>query len=386
MRHLNSESATGGSTPPGAPVDVGGAVAALAGSLVATESVNPGLAEGSGERAAAEVVAAWARAAGLEVELDEALADRPNVLVMALGTGGGRTLLLNGHLDTVGVTGMDAPFAANVRDGRLFGRGAYDMKGALAAALVAAARARDDRLAGDVVVACVIDEELASAGTERLVRSTKADGAIVCEPTEERVCIAHKGFVGFEVETKGRAAHGSRPDLGVDAIAAIGPVLMRLRELATRLEQETGHDLLGSGSVHASLIEGGQEYSSYPARCLLTGERRTLPGETVSDVRQEVLALAEGTGATARVTFAREPFEVDASHEWPQIVRRAAGVGSFHGIPFWTDAALLAAAGIPTVLYGPVGAGAHATEESVELESLERCSRVYLEVAREFCA
>jgi acetylornithine deacetylase len=385
-RAADFESASGGSTPPGATLDVGRAVAALAGSLVETESVNPGLAAGSGERAAAEVVAAWARDAGLEVKLDEALAGRPNVLVTAAGTGGGRTLLLNGHLDTVGVKGMDAPFAASVRDGRLFGRGAYDMKGALAAALVAAARAREDRLAGDVVVACVIDEELASAGTERLLRSTRGDGAIVCEPTDERVCVAHKGFAGFEVETKGRAAHGSRPDLGVDAIAAIGPVLMRLAELAKRLEQETRHDLLGSGSVHASLIEGGQEYSSYPARCLLTGERRTLPGETAADIRQEVLALAAGTGATVRVTFAREPFEIDPSHEWPQLVRRAAGVSRFHGISFWTDAALLAAAGIPTVLYGPVGAGAHATEESVELESLERCSRVYLEVARAFCA
>jgi acetylornithine deacetylase/succinyl-diaminopimelate desuccinylase-like protein len=191
-------------------VDVRRAVVALAVSLVETESVNPGLAAGSGERAAAEVVAAWADAAGLDVELEEALPGRPNVLVTAGGTGGGRTLLLNGHLDTVGVAGMDEPFEASVRDGRLFGRGAYDMKGALAAALIAAAKAREERLPGNVVVACVIDEELASAGTERLLRGLTADGAIVCEPTDERVCIAHKGFAGFEIETAGRAAHGSR--------------------------------------------------------------------------------------------------------------------------------------------------------------------------------
>jgi acetylornithine deacetylase/succinyl-diaminopimelate desuccinylase-like protein len=368
-------------------MDVRRALSALAVSLVKTESVNPGLAAaGSGERAAAEVVADWSRAVGLVVELDEALPGRPNVLVTAPGTGGGRTLLLNGHLDTVGVTGMDEPFAAGVRDGRLFGRGAYDMKGALAAALVAAARAREEGLAGDVVVACVVDEELASAGTERLLRTCTAEGTIVCEPTDERICVAHKGFTGFEVETRGRAAHGSRPDLGVDAIAAMGPVLVRLAGLADRLDQETKHDLLGPGSVHASLIEGGQEYSSYPARCLLTGERRTLPGETEADIEQELRALAEGAGATVRITFAREPFETDPSHELPQLMRRTAGAERFDGISFWTDAALLAAAGIPTVLYGPAGAGAHATEEWVDLESLERCSHLYLDVARAFCA
>jgi acetylornithine deacetylase/succinyl-diaminopimelate desuccinylase-like protein len=358
----------------------------LAASLVETESINPGLGVGgSGERAAADVVAEWARAAGLEVDVDEAMPGRPNVVVAARGTGGGRTLLLNGHLDTVGVVGMEHPFAARVGDGRLHGRGAYDMKGALAAALVAARQARDEKLAGDVVVACVIDEELASAGTERLAATLTADAAIVCEPTDERLCIAHKGFAGFEVETRGRAAHGSRPDLGVDAIAAMGPVLTRLGTLAERLAHEPGHELLGPPSAHASLIEGGQEYSSYPERCLLTGERRTLPGETIADVEAELRALVEGTGASACITFGREPFQIDTAHELPQRVERASGGGGFHGIAFWTDAALLADAGIPTVLYGPTGAGAHAIEEWVELESLERCRRVYLETARAIC-
>jgi acetylornithine deacetylase len=359
----------------------------LAGSLVETESINPGLGVGgSGEHAAAEVVAEWARAAGLEVDLEDALPGRPNVVVTARGTGGGRTLLLNGHLDTVGVVGMGDPFAARVRDGRLYGRGAYDMKGALAAALVAAARAREEKLAGDVVVACVIDEELASAGTERLVTSRSADAAIVCEPTDERVCIAHKGFAGFQVEMRGRAAHGSRPDLGVDAIAAMGPVLTRLAELSDRLAAQPGHDLLGPPSAHASLIEGGQEYSSYPERCLLTGERRTLPGETIAEVEGELRALVDSVDATARITLAREPFQIDPTHELPRQVARASGNGGFFGIAFWTDAALLAEAGIPTVLYGPTGAGAHATEEWVEVESLERCFRVYLETARAVCA
>jgi acetylornithine deacetylase len=368
-------------------VDTSRALASLAAALVEVESVNPGLGVGgSGERAAAEVVAEWSRAAGLDVEIDEVVPGRPNVVVTARGTGGGRTLLLNGHLDTVGVVGMEDPFAARVHDGRLYGRGSYDMKGALASALVAAARAREERLTGDVVVACVVDEELASVGTERLVATRAADAAIVCEPTDERICVAHKGFAGFEIETRGRAAHGSRPDLGVDAIAAMGPILTRLADLAEHLAREPGDALLGPGSVHASLVEGGQEYSSYPERCLLTGERRTVPGETTADVERELRALVEGGEATARITLAREPFQIDPGENLPQRVARAAGSDAFFGIAFWTDAALLAAAGIPTVLYGPTGAGAHATEEWVELESLERCSRVYLEAARAVCA
>jgi acetylornithine deacetylase len=165
----------------------------------------------------------------------------------------------------------------------------------------------------------------------------------------------------------------------------MGPVLTRLGTLAERLAHEPGHELLGPPSAHASLIEGGQEYSSYPERCLLTGERRTLPGETIADVEAELRALVEGTGASACITFGREPFQIDTAHELPQRVERASGGGGFHGIAFWTDAALLADAGIPTVLYGPTGAGAHAIEEWVELESLERCRRVYLETARAIC-
>jgi len=364
-------------------METGRAIAELTSALVAAESVNPdAVADGSGERAAADVVAAWARAAGLDVEVEEVLPGRPNAIVTARGRGGGPVLMLNGHLDTVGVAGMERPFDARIEGSRLFGRGAYDMKGALAAALVAAARAREEGIAADVVVTCVIDEEYGSAGTERIVSTHRADAAIVCEPTDERLCIAHKGFLGFEVEMPGRAAHGSRPDLGVDAIAAMGPILTRLGELAAGLAENEGHPLLGPGSVHASLIEGGQEYSSYPARCLLTGERRIVPGETFADVERELAALVAGTDGVARPTFGREPFEIPADDAFVAVLAHAAGVTELHGIAFWTDAALLAEAGIPTVLYGPVGDGAHALEEWVDLESLGRCSDAYLSAAR----
>lgn len=362
-------------------------VVALASALIAAELINPTLVpNGSGERAAAELVATWARNAGLRVETDEAAPGRPNVLVTAPGRGGGARLLFNGHLDTVGVAGMERPFSPELRAGNLYGRGAYDMKGGLAAALVAAAAAHKERLAGEVVVACVIDEEHESTGTQRLVERLSADAAIVCEPTDEQVCTSHKGFVGFEIDMPGRAAHGSRPDLGVDAIAAMGPVLTRLGELAEALRNTTGDALLGPGSVHASLISGGQEYSSYPAHCLLTAERRTVPGESLELIQGELEALAAGTEASVRVTFSREPFRLDPNGRLPQALVRLAGAEAAAGVPFWTDAALLAGAGIPTVVYGPRGGGAHGVEEWVELASLERCSRVYLEAARTFCA
>ncbi len=360
-------------------------VAELAAALVRIDSVNPALVPGgAGETEIAEFVATWLREAGLEVEVVEPVAGRPSVIGIARGRGGGRSLVLNAHLDTVGVAGMHEPFAARVTDGRLYGRGSYDMKGALAAALVAAADAWRLGLAGDVIVAAVADEELGSLGTEAVVERMSADAAIVCEPTELTVAIAQRGFTGFEIETRGVAAHGSRPDLGVDAIALMGPVLVALDELGRRLETGRRHPLVGSASLHASLIEGGHELSTYPAHCVLTGERRTLPGESPADIEQE-LRVAAGD-ADVRIFAARDPFEIDETHELVQIVLAAAGSTKPAGVLFWTDAALTAAAGIPTVLFGPAGAGAHAAEEWVDLASLERCREVYVASATALCA
>jgi acetylornithine deacetylase len=260
------------------------------------------------------------------------------------------------------------------------------MKGSLAAIMVAAARAQQLGLAGDVIVAAVADEEVASIGTEALVRATRADAAIVAEPTDMKLCIAHKGFVGFQIEVAGRAAHGSRPDLGVDAIARMGQVLVRLEALDDEVAAGRRHPLLGTGSTHASLIEGGQEYSSYPQRCLLTGERRTIPGESLEQVEAELRGLLGDLGGSVRTTFGREPLETDPQEEIVGLVRRHARVDGVHGVAFWTDAALLAAAGIPTVVFGPGGAGAHAVEEWVNVDDLERCVEIYVGVAAELCA
>jgi acetylornithine deacetylase/succinyl-diaminopimelate desuccinylase-like protein len=352
--------------------------------LVEIDSINPDLIEGAaGEAAIARYVAEWSERAGLEVEVEEAAPGRPNVIATAPGSGGGRSLLLNAHMDTVGVDTMDAPFDARVEDGRLYGRGSYDMKGSLAAILLVAAEANRRGLRGDVVVAAVADEEVASIGTEALVASGRRfDAAVIAEPTELDVAIAHKGFVGFEIETRGRAAHGSRPDLGEDAIARMGPVLTRLDDLASRLLANPSHPLLKSGSVHASLIEGGQEFSSYPERCKLTGERRTLPGESAADVERE---LGEVAGDwERRVVMSREPFEVAEDQEIVRLVHGHAGTAII-GVPFWTDAALVSASGVPTVVFGPHGEGAHAAVEWVDLASVDRCVEVLLAVANDFC-
>src|SRR5215218_4100790 len=300
-------------------------VSELLAQLVAIESVNPSLVPGgAGEREVAAFVAAWARDAGLEADVLEATPGRPSVVVRAPGAGGGRTLLLCGHLDTVTFEGMADP-RPRVDGDRLYGRGAYDMKAGVAAALVACREAAALELAGDVVVAAVADEEHASLGVQEVLRSVGADAAIVTEPTELEVAIAHKGFVWAEVEVTGRAAHGSRPHLGEDAIVKAGPVLTGIGEWDDRLGTRT-HPLLGRGSVHASLIEGGAEMSSYPARCVVRLERRTLPGETAADVEREVAEVLErhGVEAEQRTLLVREPFEVDAGAEIAGVVREAA--------------------------------------------------------------
>jgi acetylornithine deacetylase len=362
-------------------------LAELLADLVRIDSINPDLIEGAaGEEEIARFVAGWLEDAGLEVEVEEVTPGRFNTVGIARGSGGGRALLLNAHLDTVGVAGMDRPFEPAVEDGRLDGRGSYDMKAGLAAIMLAGADAARAALRGDVIVTAVCDEEVASIGTARVAERYRADAAIVSEPTEMRLALAHKGFVGFEVETKGRAAHGSRPDLGVDAIAHMGHILVGIEELDRRLRAEPTHPLLGSGSLHASVIEGGQEFSSYPERCLLKGERRTIPGETREHVEGELRQLLGEIEGEIRVVVARQPFETPADAEIAELVSRHAGSPEIVGVPFWADSALLSSAGIPTVVFGPAGEGAHAVEEWVDLASAERCAEIYAAVARELCA
>lgn len=363
--------------------------------LVAIDSVNPSLVPGAGgESKIADFVAAWAGAAGLAATIVEDTPGRPSVIVRS-GAGSGRTLLLCGHMDTVGTGGMADPLAPRIDGDRLYGRGAYDMKAGLAAALIACRDAERAGIAGEVVVAAVADEEHSSVGVQEVLRHVTADAAIVTEPTELTVAVAHKGFVWVEIVVTGRAAHGSRPHLGVDAIAGTGPILVALEELNAAL-RGTEHRLLGPGTLHASLIEGGREESTVPDRCVLTFERRTLPGETVADVERDVAALLDrcvttpGLTATSRVTLAREPFETGTDATIVGEVQAAATrvLGrpvEVAGASYWADSAFIAAAGIPTVLFGPDGDGAHAEVEWVSVAGTIACARTLAAVAESFC-
>lgn len=373
-------------------------VADLARELVAIDSVNPALAPGgAGEREIAAFIAGWALAAGLEAELLEGTPGRPSVLVRARGSGGGRTLLLCGHIDTVGVEGMEAPHAPRVEGDRLYGRGAYDMKAGVAAALHACREAAALGLRGDVVVAAVADEEHASLGVREALESVRADGAVVTEPTELELVVAHKGFRWARIEIEGRAAHGSRPHLGVDAIVKAGAILTALGELDAALGERT-HPLLGRASVHASRIAGGGEPSSYPAGCTIELERRTLPGERAADVEAELAALLDrcraadpGLRVTHAMLLGRDPFEIDPGDPFVGAVRDAAtealgAVPPLGGASYWADAAFIAAAGIPTVMLGPGGEGAHAAVEWVSVADTGKVARALVALGARFCA
>jgi acetylornithine deacetylase len=379
---------------------------ALVADLVHINSVNPDLAPGGmaeagmAEAGMAAYIAEWATRAGLEASVQEVEPGRPNVIIVARGTGGGQNLMLNGHTDTVGLAGMTDPLSGRVEGSRLYGRGAYDMKAGLAACLMAARRARALHLRGDVIVAAVVDEELASKGTQAVIGELdrwKPEAVIVAEPTEMTLAVAHKGFMLCDVETFGVAAHGSRPHLGVDAIVKMGHVLVGLEKLDLDLRAGPAHPYLGSGSVHASLIEGGQEPSTYPAYCKLQLERRTIPGETPEQAEAQLQAVldrcAAGDGAfKARLTrgLTRLPFEADehasfvrlCREKLAQVTGRPATAG---GVSFWADSGLFGAAGLPAVLLGPQGFGAHGDVEWIDLDSVRQCADVYTGVAQEFC-
>jgi acetylornithine deacetylase len=368
--------------------------------LVQIDSVNPSLSpDGGGEAEIGAYVAESLNDLGLNVTSYDLGPKRANVVGILPGNGGGRSLLLNAHMDTVGVEGMEAPFSAEIRDGRLYGRGSQDMKGSLAA-MIGAAKALVDAgqpLAGDLLITAVADEEYESIGTEHLVKTVTADAAIVTEPTDLTLTRAHRGFIWYEIETTGRAAHGSRYMEGIDANMRMGRFLGRLEKLERELRRRPPHPLAGPPSLHASILRGGSEISVYAASCLLTMERRIIPGETMDQTTAELQAIVDQLAAeddtfkaTVKSTFLREPFEIDAGAPISQALARAMtaqlGAEPRHtGQTFWTDAAILAKAGIDTVLLGPVGQGLHSAEEWVDLASVHDLAAILTHAAVDFC-
>lgn len=370
----------------------------LARNLVRINSVNPKLVPGApGEEEIAHFVHRFLGEHGVEAELAEAEPGRPNVVARLPGSNDGPSLLFCCHMDTVSAEGMEDPFGAKLEDGKLYGRGAQDVKGGLAAMLAATiVLSRRPQTGGDIIAAAVVDEEYMSCGTEALVKDYQADAAIVFEPSDLKVLVAHKGFAWFSIETHGVAAHGSRPADGVDAVAHMGRVLVRLEQLDQDLRAGQAHPHLGTPSVHASLIEGGRELSSYPDRCRLQIERRTLPGEADADIKielEELLGrLQEEDGrfrADFELQFSRPPFEISTSHALPQAVARAMERAtrrnvSFGGLTAWTDSAILAAAGIPSVVFGPGGEGLHSLVEYAQAQDIFDCRNTLVELGLEY--
>jgi acetylornithine deacetylase len=361
--------------------------------LVAANSVNPSLVPGAaGEAAAAVVAEAAMRRAGLDVVTQMVAPGRPNVIGVLEGRTRGPSVMLCGHLDTVGVEGMADPFVPREAGGRLFGRGAQDMKGGIAAMIAAAAEAAASGWkSGRLIVAAVVDEEHESLGAEALVREWRADAAIVTEPTDLAVAIGHKGFAWIEVVTRGRAAHGSRPGDGRDAIARMGRVLTALEATDRELRARSPVPYQGTGSLHASIIIGGRELSSYPDRCALQMERRTVSTEDAAAVRREIEAIlarlrredpefeAEATLMTYRAAYC-----LDMAHPLVRVATGALAAAGRSvapaGMSFWTDAAILAGAGIPAVLFGPGGAGLHSIEEYVTIADVYACRDILREM------
>ena len=372
--------------------------------LVQIESVNPSLvAGGSGEGEIAAFVARVLSDAGIQSSLQDVAPGRPNVLGRLSGAQAGRTLVLNAHLDTVSLEGMEDPLSARMANGKLFGRGAWDTKGGLAAGLSALLALQDvqSSLHGEVLLVGAVDEEHASLGTQTLLHNFQADGCVILEPTNLDVWVAHGGFVWAEVETQGIAAHGSLPEKGVDAISKMGQFLIELEDLRKHLGQEKAYDASLGGvrmhpSLHASAIEGGREWSSYPDRCLLRLERRMIPGETQQDVENELQELVSRLAmddpqfaAQWRLSMVRPPWQAEqgpllaalersCERELHRAPARATGL-------MWTDAALMQREGIPTVIVGPRGEGKHGLVEWVDTDSVAACARILVRTALEFC-
>ena len=368
--------------------------------LISINSVNPSLIPGApGESRIAACVADHMKSLGLEVLRFEPEPGRVSVVGKRRGSGNGPSLMLNAHYDTVGVENMPRPFDPVVNGGRMFGRGAYDMKSSLVAGLAAVKALNQARIGldGDLLVAAVADEEYASLGTSDLLGHVKTDGAIVTEPTQLQICVVHKGFIWLEVETIGKAAHGSRVDLGIDANMKMGQFLAHLSGLEAALRKRSSHPLLGSASLHAATLSGGTELSAYASGCRLGIERRTLPGEDSRMVSAEIRTILEDLEREdpefkwrLRTLLVRDPFEVRPDCRIVEVVRSATeevcdSAPQLIGDHPWMDSALLSAAGIETVVIGPTGGGAHSSEEWVDLESVTHLATILARSACSYC-
>jgi acetylornithine deacetylase len=369
--------------------------------LIQIESVNPKLVPGgSGETKIAHFIGDLMKNAGFSVYYQDLGSGRTNVISVLEGVGGGKSLMLNGHIDTVGIKDMQIPPLEGRYDGsKVYGRGSFDMKGGVAAMLQAAMdiKRSNIKLKGDLVLACVCDEEYMSIGSEAVSKEFPTDAAIVCEPTGLQLVLAHKGFAWITVDVLGKASHGSLPDEGIDAIAKAGKLLCVVDKMTSENLSKKSHPLLGSPSIHASLIEGGTELSTYPDHCRIQLERRTIPNETEEDVKDEMSSILKGLrvqdpkfNADFELFFYREPFEVDKDEpivrvlfdSYRSLFNKSPEVS---GAAPWLDSAILQKSGISTVVFGPSGFGAHSAVEYVDFESVVSSAEIYANATLRYC-
>lgn len=359
--------------------------AKLLAELIALPSVNPAFAGAAGpltgEQRVAEFLAATAAKAGLDVELRAVHPGRPNLLAVLSPAGRvQQRILLAPHLDTVNPA-SEEQFIPRRRNGRLYGRGACDTKGPAAAmfmALCDVARAKARPQHTEIVFAGLADEEHAQTGSRALAASGfKADLAIVGEPTRLQVVTAHKGSLWLRVETHGRSAHGATPHLGRNAVHTMARVVDFLQTTYAAKLRRRLHPLLGHATVSVGRIGGGGQPNIVPDRCHIEVDRRTLPGETEAGVCHELGGLLRAQGLIAKVSSVKgmpcAPLETDSELELVKEFLASMGQRRPVGVHYFCDAAVLAGAGIPSVVFGPGDiAQAHTADEWISLASLER--------------
>lgn len=394
----------GSNTSYNKPIDVSSDdVIELTQTLVGIDSSNPdfGSIPGPGETTIAHYIIAWLQHRDIQYHWIEPTPGRPSVVGVARGSGGGKSLMFNGHIDTVTLLGYNGdPLDPVISDGNLYGRGSADMKSGLAAGMVAISNAKGMNLRGDVILAAVADEESESVGTEQLLEAGwRADAAIIAEPTQMALINKHKGFALFQVDIHGVASHGSRADLGIDAICKAGYFLVELDRHAQELRKRfaEGEPETAAPNIHAGVIKGGEEIASYPACCTISIERRTVAGETAETVRLELLSILENLAATVpdfkfdlQSTFSRAPYYTPREDEFVQLAAKHAAqtmgeTPEIRGETYWTDMALLGEAGIPGLIWGPKGYGLHAKTEWVEVESVRQLAKAFVAVEADFC-
>ncbi|MCH8285572.1 ArgE/DapE family deacylase [candidate division KSB1 bacterium] len=368
--------------------------------LVQINSINPVLVKDApGETEIGSFIAGVLRSSGVETQINEIEPGRVNVTGVVKGSGTGKSLMLNAHMDTVGVDGMSDPFSGKISNGKVYGRGSQDMKGSIAAMLAAVKYITENnvKLNGDLIATFVADEEYGSIGSQQIAKQIKADAAIVTEPTDLQVCLAHKGFYLFEIQTKGRAAHGSRFEEGVDANLHMGRILKELDSLSKNIKINKDHPLVGPPSLHVPLIKGGTQEFIYADNCIIKVERRSIPGEKHEDIVREIAGVVENASASDpdfnayfKTEIYRNAYEIAPEAPIAETVAKAASKVTgkpprFTGHTAWMDSALFAEAGIETVIIGPTGAGLHSSEEWVDIQSVVDLAEILVVAAVDYC-